>query len=273
MSSQETQALLDLRELVEKTTGIYYVESSLPLLADRLRPRVTALRLRDLLDYYYFLKWDPRRDSEWETLLEHLTVNETHFWREADALEWALRKLRGATSVGQHLRVWHAACSSGEEPYSLAMGAMQMGLVPWRDFETIASDLDPTILGQAILGRYSSRALRNLPGPLRQRFFLEGEKALLLGAEARAAVRFFRLNLHDGSLAWPRDCDIIFCRNVFIYFRPNTICEVARRFCHCLKPGGYLVLGASESLLQLDTPFEFVSEEGVIVYRKGAASP
>lgn len=273
MSSNETQALLDLRDLVERTTGIYYIDSSLPLLAERLRPRVTALRLRDLLDYYYFLKWDPRRDSEWETLLEHLTVNETHFWREADALEWALRKLLDGTNRRRRLKVWHAACSSGEEPYSLAMGAMQRGLVPWKDFETIASDLDPAILGQAILGRYSSRALRNLPDPIRQRFFLEGEKALLLGPEARAAVRFFRLNLHDGSVAWPQDCDIIFCRNVFIYFRPNTVREVARRFSQCLKPGGYLVLGASESLLQLDTPFDFVSEDGVIIYRKGPTSP
>lgn len=270
MNSLDSQALLDLRDLIERATGIYYLDSSLPLLRDRLGTRVSALRLKDLVDYYYYLKWDPRRQVEWESLLAQLTVNETHFWRESDALQWALGKLREAARQGQRCRVWHAACSSGEEPYSLAMAAMSEGLVPWVDFELIASDLDPQILSLAMQARYSPHSLRNLPGPMRERHVLDGEKTSLLSSDVRAAVRFFRLNLHEPNVPWPRDIDLIFCRNVFIYFRPATVREIVLRFSSSLRSEGHLLLGAAESLLQLDTPFEFSSDNGVIVYRNEA---
>lgn len=272
MSATEEKALCDLRDLVEKVTGIFYVDSSLTILRDRLHTRIAALRLKDLLDYYYYLKWDPRKDAEWEALLQHLTVNETHFWREKDALEWALAKLREIHAQGRVPRVWHAACSSGEEPYSLAMAAIGAGLRPWRDFELIASDVDPHILSAAMHARYSPHTLRNLPESF-GRHIREADKGSLLSPEIRASVRFFRLNLHDGSLPWPHEVDLIFCRNVFIYFRPTTVREVALRFSRCLKPGGHLVLGAAESLLHLDTPFEFVSDNGVIVYRNESVAP
>lgn len=267
MSSIDNQALLDLRDLIEKTTGLYYLDSSLSLLRDRLGIRASALRLKDLVDYYYYLKWDPRRQGEWETLLAHLTVNETHFWRESDALAWALEKLCAAAREGRRYRVWHAACSSGEEPYSLAMAAINAGLVPWVDFELIASDVDPQILSHAMQARYSPHSLRNLPDPLRERHVLDGEKTSLLSSEVRAAVRFFRLNLHEANVPWPQEIDLIFCRNVFIYFRPATVQQIAVRFSQSLRAEGHLLLGAAESLLQLETPFEFHSENGVIVYR------
>lgn len=272
MSAADERALVDLRDLVEKTTGIYYLDSSLAILSDRLHTRISALRLKDLLDYYYFLKWDPGRQDEWEALLQHLTVNETHFWRESDALQWALSQMRAARSQGRRLRIWHAACSSGEEPYSLAMAALSSGLVPWKDFELIASDLDPAILGHALQARYSARSLRNLPTQF-QHYCHPGEKTSLLCPEVRAAVRFFRLNLHDASVAWPQECDVIFCRNVFIYFRPSTVREVVQRFSASLLNNAPLVLGAAESLLQLDTPFKFSSEDGVIVYRNQRPAP
>ncbi len=267
MTNVDSQALLDLRDLIEKTTGIYYLDSSLPLLRDRLGARISALRLKDLVDYYYYLKWDPRRQGEWESLLAYLTVNETHFWRESDALEWALEKIRSAAREGRRCKVWHAACSSGEEPYSLAMAAMNDGLVPWVDFELIASDLDPQILSHALQARYSPHSLRNLPEAMRERYILEGEKSSLLSPEVRAAVRFFRLNLHETKVPWPQDMDLIFCRNVFIYFRPSTVQQIAHRFSRSLKSRGHLLLGAAESLLQLETPFEFLSQNGVIIYR------
>jgi chemotaxis protein methyltransferase CheR len=272
VSFVEGQTLLDLRDLVEKVTGIFYLDSSLPLLRERVEMRVAALGVKDLLDYYYYLKWDPRREAEWESLLQHLTVNETHFWRESDALEWAVAQLLRQRAGKNCSRVWHAACSSGEEPYSLAMAAMGAGLRPGADFELLASDLDAAILSAAMHAQYTARALRHLPERLRERYCSEGDKGCLLASSVRAAVRFFRLNLHEANVAWPVHCDIVFCRNVFIYFRPPTVRQVVLRFAQCLKPGGFLVLGAAESLLKLDTPFEFTSQDGVIVYRKPVVS-
>lgn len=270
MRTSESQALLDLRDLIEKNTGIYYLDSSLALLGDRIGTRVSALRLKDLLEYYYYLKWDPRRQNEWELLLQYLTINETHFWRESDALQWALSKIKASDRQSRPFKIWHAACSSGEEPYSLAMAAMEEGLVPWVDFELIASDLDPQILGHALQARYSAHSLRNLPPVMREKYVLEGDRSSLLCPKVRASVRFFRLNLHDETLPFPQQCDLIFCRNVFIYFRPKTVQQVVCRFSQSLHSEGSLLLGAAESLLQLDTPFQFVSDSGVIVYRNGA---
>lgn len=273
---RESQNSLELlRDLIEERLGLYYDTPSLPILEDRLKTRIEALRLLTILDYSYFLKWDPRADIEWRELTSLLTVNETRFWRESDAIKLTADHLLGRLLQERQgpVKVWHAACSTGEEPYSLAIAAKRAGWKLGADLQILASDVDSKALRAAKEGIYGVRTLRDLPTDLRDKHLQQDGQQYHISADIREHVTFLNINLAQNTeYLWPKGCGVIFCRNMFIYLRDDTIERIARSMWDHLVPGGFLALGASDSLLRLDTPFEFYQEQGVILYRKVTTS-
>lgn len=265
------QSLALLRDLIEEETGNYYSDDNLGLLGMKLENRLAELGLLTFLDYYYLLRYDPARGEEWPLLESAITVNETYFWRESPALELAARHLLPELRprLKRDPRIWHAACASGEEPYSMAMWLDQLksGRV-----DLVATDLDQRVLGLARQGIYRQRSVRLLPPDLLDEYFepLPGD-SWMIKPELAGRVSFRRLNLIDGQeLERLPTFDIIFCRNVMIYFRPGRISQLIHRMARLLTPGGWLIVGASESLLRFAPSLQFQERSGVVVYQKPA---
>lgn len=260
-----------LADLVEERTGFHYPEAQLDIFADKLHPRLRELHLRTGLDYYYLLKYDPEGEQEWSHLISELVVPETFFYREFPALRQTVSELVPQLLTqrpGQPVRIWHAACCSGEEPYTMAMALREAG-IPDASVEIIASDLDASAILRARRGLYNARSVRTLPVEWLDKYFHESEQRYQLDPDIRSRVRFQVHNLLDeqdtrrlGSF------DIIFCRNVFIYFRPPVVQRVVNSFYEILPPGGYLFLGACESLLRLTTLLRLDHKAGVASYIK-----
>ncbi|CAN0196535.1 unnamed protein product, partial [Phaeothamnion confervicola] len=259
-----------LRDLIEERTGIHYADRQIEILADRVRNRMAELGQLSFLDYYYLLKYDEGADAEWPLLHSCVTVNETYFWREAEILELVISRLipeRRAFTKGP-VRVWHAGCSTGEEPYSLAMGLQESGEFMRTAVEIKASDLDVQALETAQRAVYRERSLRYLPENLKEKYFnpLPGAH-FALQREIRDRVHFARENLLEVSPP-PESLDIIFCRNVLIYFRDAMVVKVLQTLQKALREGGYLMMGASESLLRFQTDFQLVEKGGLLTYCK-----
>ena len=264
------QSLMLLRDLIEEATGNYYSDANLDLLGMKLENRLAELGLLTFLDYYYLLRYDPGREAEWPLLESTITVNETYFWREPGALELVARELLPEIRARQKRapRIWHAACASGEEPYSMVMALQAAGQLEAVDL--LATDLDRRVLEMARYAIYRQRSVRPLPeGWLESHFeALPGER-WALKPQVAGRVSFRRLNLIDGAeLERLPNFDIIFCRNVLLYFRQLRVKELLERLARLLTPGGWLVVGASESLLRFAPPLEFEERSGVVIYRK-----
>lgn len=262
-----------LQQLIRQTCGISFTEEQRELLALKLLPRLQALGLSSYLEYYYLLKYTPQGAEEWARLLPLLAVNETYFWREFEQIEAVARVLvpqwqRQAT--GRHIRIWHAGCASGEEPYTMAIALNETQAFQHGPIEILGTDLNPQALEQAFRGIYRARSLRAIPAEIQRKYFTPLEDGRWqLKAKIRRRVRFFPLNLVDEeAMQAMRDFDVIFCRNVFIYFAPETIRKVSERFFHSLRDEGVLFLGAAESLLHLSPRFALTDIGGALGYRK-----
>jgi chemotaxis protein methyltransferase CheR len=263
-----------LADLVEERTGFHYPEAQLDIFADKLAPRLRELHLRTGLDYYYLLKYDPEGEQEWSHLISELVVPETYFYREFAAVRHTVDNIVPellAQRPGQRLRIWHAACCSGEEPYTMAIALREAG-VPDTSVEIVASDLDASAILRARRGLYNARSVRTLPVDWLGKYFQETEQRFQLNADIRSRVRFQVHNLLDtqdtGRLA---TFDVIFCRNVFIYFRPAIVQRVVNSLYALMPGGGCLFLGACESLLRLTTLLRLEQQAGVAYYVKDAS--
>ncbi len=259
-----------LRDLVHERTGIYFEPDRFDLMFEKLDPRLHALNYRSHLDYFYHLKYDPNTSEEWHRLMDAFSVQETYFWREFDQIgalvghivpEWFGRSDRP-------LKVWSAACASGEEPFSIAMALEEAG---WgkHPIEILASDASEAALGRARLRLYRERSFRALPSKLRQKYFEPQGDFFRLNEEIASRVTFKWANLM--SLADFPDCansQVIFCRNVFIYFSATSIAQVVGSFASRMPPGAPLFLGASESLFKLTTLFDLSQIGSAFVYRR-----
>jgi chemotaxis protein methyltransferase CheR len=267
LSQHSSLALL--RDLIEEKIGFHYPDSQLDILEDKLGPRHRQLHLSSPLDYYYYLKYDSDAASEWTHLITALVVPETFFHREYDPIRWSAEAFvpqRLSQNQSRAVRIWHAACSSGEEPYSMAIALSEAGIPP-EQVDIVATDLDEYALLRARQGLYGQRSLRSLPAAW-QKYFEKRGSNFLLSADIRRRVRFQVLNL----LERPRILelgrfDLIFCRNVFIYFKPAAIEEVVHSLAQVLNPGGRLFVGACESLLRYVVPVHFDQEGGFVSYR------
>jgi chemotaxis protein methyltransferase CheR len=264
-----------LSDLVQEHFGLSFAGVRRDILASRVRPRLAALRLGNLLDYYHYLRSHPRRDSELGELVRHLTNNETYFFRERHHFEIVVRHVVPELVPAlrsRPLRVLSAGCSSGEEPYTLAIALHDSGLelrgIRW---EIDACDLNRDRLARAREAVYDGGALRCCSEEALRRCFEERDGGRVLRERYRRNVRFFEANLATATTVGLPPYDIVFCRNLLIYFDDAGFDRAVRVLARVLPPGGYLFLGHSESLIDRSDEFVPVWLEGAMVYRKRGA--
>jgi chemotaxis protein methyltransferase CheR len=264
-----------IRDLIYEHCGIYFEEDSLYLLKRRLQPRLQALALADLAEYYRYLRAaapDSRR-TELEEIVERVTTNETYFFRESYQLnafrEEILPSLHQRRPRGTRLSIWSAGCSSGEEAYTIAILILESGLFSEWDVRVFGNDISRRVLQTARRGLYGRPSFRATDPRLQRRYFREVDGKHQVRDEVRTLVRFGQINLLDESMvALVSDVDVIFCRNVLIYFDKASRKRVIDTLHRKLAPGGFLLLGHSESLSNVSTSFELVHLKHDMVYRK-----
>ncbi len=277
-----------LRNLIHERTGLYYEDTKRDMLADKLSPRVIELGLSSLLDYYYLLKYDAATTQEWKQLINLLSVPETFFWREIDSIKALVNILlpqylkhqasshfggnrQDASSTGgfQPIRIWSAACSSGEEPLTIAMALNEAGWFERCKIEIYASDASSSAIAKAKEGIYRPRSFRSLPPELKAKYFTEEQHGWRVSSQLKNRVHYQTANLFSPlEIKFLARANFIFCRNVFIYFSQDAIRQTALLFFEEMPTPGYLFLSSSESLLKLDTGFELEEVEDAFVYLK-----
>jgi chemotaxis protein methyltransferase CheR len=249
--------------LVQREAGIFLSPAKQALLVGRLSRRLRDLGMSDFGDYHALVTADP---AELVRCLDLVTTNETSFFREPRHFDLVANevvpRLQAEEAAGRRprrVRAWSAACSSGEEPWTLAM-VLATAFPPGGDVEVevLATDLSTRVLDRARAGLYPIEKAREIPEPARKAFMLRGtgrsEGLMKVGPEVRPIVRFARQNLVDG--AWPGigTFDLVFCRNVLIYFDAPTKARVVRHLLEHLAPDGMLFLGHAESLSGMGLP-------------------
>jgi len=262
------QVFAILGALIEERMGLHYDVHERELLAERVSGRAVERGFESLLDYYYFLRYDPGANAELTLLADSLVVNETYFFRELSPLK---------VLVGEHLprllargakpRIWCAACSTGEEPLTLAMLLDEANILD--RVSIVASDISTRALTHAQANLFRRRSLRSLPEGVVGRWLEGDEDGMRVAPHIARAVTWQRINLVDEQA--PAELgmfDVIICRNVLIYFRDQTIAQVVDRFWQKLTPEGLLLVGASESLLRFEVPFVCEETRGSFFYRK-----
>jgi len=261
-----------LRGLIHERLGLFYEDEKRDLLADRLSPPVLESGFDTFLDYYYLLKYDETAGAHWDRLMDTLSVQETYFWREMDQIHTLVKVLipqYAKEAPLEPLRIWSAACATGEEPLTIAMALEDGGMLNRFSIEIKASDASGKALQKAASGIYRDRSFRNLPESLKNRYFSPTPSGMAITESLHKTVQFKKANLlSPNDIASLARSHFIFCRNVFIYFSQQSIKKVVDLFYEHMPSPGYLFVGASESLLKLGTPFELEDIGGAFVYVK-----
>lgn len=270
--SDETFRLL--RDLIKNYCGIFFDDSSKYLLERRLSRRVMLLNLNDFRDYYRFLLYDSKREEELSAIMDILTVNETYFFREPNLLkafsEEILPELREKNQHSKKLRIWSGGCSTGEEPYTIAMLILEDGRFFGWDIQITGSDISQRVLQVARKGVYGRNSFRQTDSYYIKKYFREeGEGFWRIKDSVKELVTFSYLNLLDPfRTRLIETMDVIFCRNVLIYFDMESRKKVIDMFYNKLCNGGYLLLGHAESLLNISSSFVLIHLKNDVVYRK-----
>lgn len=265
-----TSALI--RKLINERTGMFFDNGKSDLLIDKLSPLVIERGFSSYLDYYYLLKYDASALLEWQNVMNALSVQETYLWREFDqvrALVQTLIREWQARNGNSTLRIWSAACATGEEPLTIAIALNEAGWFDRASIEILASDASSKAIERAVNGIYKERAFRNLPAHLRERYFEPEGSGWRVKSHIHSRIKWRVANLMEESQIAPlASADFIFCRNVFIYFSESAIGRVVRSFARYMRPPGYLFVGAAESLLRLTTDFTLAEIDDAFVYLK-----
>lgn len=257
------------RELVHAKAGIALSSSKQSLVISRLAKRAQALGCRTFQEYYDVVVREPE-GGEFLQMVDCITTNKTDFFREPLHFDFLRDTVLPLSLPNHSLRIWSAACSSGEEPYSIAMTILDRlgsGACDWR---ILASDISTRMLLSAQEGLYDEERVRMMDERILHRHFLRG-KGLRQGTvrvkpHLGERIVFRRINLMDEQYPIKTPLDVIFCRNVMIYFDRATQEQVLRKLCRYLRVGGYLFVGHSESLQSLRHSFTYVAPT---IYRKG----
>jgi chemotaxis protein methyltransferase CheR len=261
-----------LRDLIRERFGIFYDDTKRFLLQSRLQTRLIKTSVHDFSSYYRYLTMSPQRDDEWAELASVLSNNETYFFRERAQFDvLANDVVTESLRNGGTLRVWSSACSTGEEPYSIAMLLNDSRRISLRDVTIHATDLSPRALERANTGFYRELSFRATPPELIPRHFRPFESGFFINDDVKRMVTFSRLNLLDESaVAAMGKYDAIFCRNVLIYFDKPTQKRVVEAFAKALRPGGFLFLGHAESIMRITDLYTPVVNPKAIYYRRKA---
>lgn len=248
------------RTLIYNESGISLTEQKQTLLASRLSKRLRDLSLHTFSEYYESVTKDPTRE-EFTRMLDLISTNKTDFFREPKHFEFLRDRILPELAEQRRIRIWSSACSTGEEPYTIAMTLFEHVQNPaqW-NFKILASDLSTRVLAKAAAGLYQEDRFRDVPEEVLKRHFLRGRGTnaglFKVKPHLAAVIQFRRLNLMDGHFPIKNPLDLIFCRNVMIYFDRSTQETLVNKFHRYLKPGGYLFIGHSESLQWVDHPFK-----------------
>ncbi len=266
-----------LRRIIYDRSGIHFPDAKKYVLESRLARRLEELEFTSYDDYLTFLTVGPYRDDEFQEMFNRITINETSFFRNDPQLDYfekvVLPRLLESRRATRRLRLWSAACSTGEEPYTLAIQmhrSLGVRLADWH-IEVLGTDISEKCLTAAQAGRYAGYAVRTVAPWVLQRYFKEASTAgfYQLDPTIMSMVRFELLNLKD-SLAARRfgTFDVIFCRNVMIYFDDPMRALCVRSFHQQLAEDGVLFIGHSETLRNLEVPFEIVPVPSAFAYTK-----
>jgi len=261
------------RDLIAERSGIYFDPEKQELLKDNLLQRMADCGLSNFADYFNLLL-SPAGTKEFDHLLNLITIPETYFFRDRAqfrALErFVIPEIVEKKSYpGASLRIWSAGCSTGEEPYTIAM-ILATGIVD-RPIQILATDVSHDALKGAREGVYTARSVRDMPQEYLNRFFTRKGDQYFLDESIKQMVefRYFNLVTEPYPLIEMSGWDIIFCRNVTIYFQAKATRKVIHNFYRSLREGGYLFAGYSESLRYISDEFNTVQQEGAFFYQKG----
>jgi chemotaxis protein methyltransferase CheR len=250
--------------LIYDESGIYLKDTKITLLSNRLRKRLQALNIAEFSDYYKHLQALPPKEKavEYEKMLDVVSTNETYFFRNErhfEAMTQVCFPEIARTKKNRKLRIWSAACSTGEEPYTLAICVKEsMHLFPGWDIEILATDIAPSVLEFANRGEYSGRRIEKVPPELLKKHFTQKHdepQVYLIKDDIKKMVKFYYHNFFKSP--FPKDIDIIFCRNVMIYFDKKHQIDLVTKFYQSILEDGYLFIGHSETLHSISEDFSY----------------
>jgi chemotaxis protein methyltransferase CheR len=251
---------LRFRDFFHQKIGVQFAETKRYFVDKRIAERARAKGCETFSDYFRLLRFDTS-GGEMQMLINLLTVNETYFFRENYQLEtlakFVLPEIAARTKPGDTIRIWSLPCSTGEEPYSIAISVLDS----WAQsdqyaIEILGSDVDTRVLGCAQAGIYGDRSLQYVTPEQRRKYFRELGSDHQIISELRHSIDFFQLNLSSKKeMARYRDIDVIFCRNLLIYFDDVSRREAVESIFESLPPGGFVFLGHSESMSRMSSLF------------------
>ncbi len=266
----------NLRDFIYAQCGIFIADNRKYLLENRLGNRLKNLNLKNFDEYYNFLRYDGSKAREMKKLFEVITTNETSFYRNPPQLRVFQEKvlsevLASCRKKGKKLRIWSAGCSTGEEPYTISMILHELlrNEVPTWDIKITANDLSERVLESARKGVYNDYTLRTTPKDIAQRYFDMDNGTNTIKPDVKKLVSFGQINLKErAQVKRVERSQIVFCRNVIIYFDDEMKKHVINSYYDNLLPGGYLIIGHSESLHNITRAFKPIHFPGAIIYKK-----
>ncbi len=265
------------RKFIYELTGIYFQDNKKYLLESRLLKRVNFLKLNSFKEYLDYLKRNRNNKAEYNELFEVITINETFFFRNQPQLDALVTKvIPEIMSMPENrnknrIKIWSAACSSGEEPYSVAITIKEMlqAKYPNVRFEIVGTDINYQVLNTAKNAIYKEYAVRNTPPYYIKKYFKQENGRYILSDEVKKMVTFKMLNLADDiEMRRMKEYDVIFCANVLIYFDKDSKIKVVNHLYNALNKGGYLFIGYSETLHGISKAFKLVSFPKTVGYKK-----
>jgi chemotaxis protein methyltransferase CheR len=261
------------REFFYRKTGIQFEPSKRYFVDKRLVERIESTASGSFRSYFTKLRFEASGE-ELQQLTNLMTVNETYFFREEYQFQCLVKSILPDIISRKHdkkpIRIWAIPSSSGEEPYSIALYMLEYwaGINDW-DIEIVSSDIDTKILAQARQGLYSQRSVQQLPEKILRKYFRRNADGFQICDDVREAVEFTRVNLSERAETRAyRDFDVIFCRNLLIYFDDVSRKAAAETFYDAMKPGAYICLGHSESMSRFSSLFKVRKFPEAIVYQK-----
>ncbi|AEE15558.1 CheR family methyltransferase [Treponema brennaborense] len=258
-----------LASFIEKSVGIKMPEQKRLMMQSRLTSRLKALHLTSFKEYIeYVFSGKDTDNNEVIMMIDAMTTNLTEFFREAQHFDYMTNSVlpRFAQEGRSRIKLWSAGCSTGQEPYTLSIVMSEfISRNPGKitDFSVLATDVSTKVLNKAQTAIYPMEAIQNIPLDLKRQYFLKSKNPQTAEVRLKPAIRnrvtFSRLNFMDDDFGFRDTMQIIFCRNVLIYFDKNTQEAVIKKFMQYLEPGGYLFLGHSETIFGMDLPLKTVA--------------
>ncbi|HXW68395.1 MAG TPA: protein-glutamate O-methyltransferase CheR [Dissulfurispiraceae bacterium] len=274
MISISDEVFKQFRDFIYEKSGIFIPDNKKYFIENRLGRRIQDLNLKSYEDYLYNLKYNSDHD-ELQRLFDLITTNETFFFREPQQFEVFRGELlnqiitENVKTGRRDIKIWSAASSTGEEAYTVSIVLLEKTELGGFKKDIFASDISESVLASARTGIYGSYAIRNVPGAYLNKYFKNNGHEYSLSSGVKSMVKFSRANLmEEKDIRMLRGVDVVFCRNVLIYFDDKAKQKAVSNLYDVLRPGGYLFIGTSESLHNLTRAFRPVVINKVIIYQK-----